>query len=166
MLPLFFKESPTDIRRAVTYALSLFFQGRILNARETLASFPDTQLREPENAFYYGMFLQASADSKNAQELEISGGKIEWKDVVFKYNDNEFPVEEINFRDGKLFEKLVYTRDKYNNKTETKFIRNGRPDSIITNVYEYYTKGNWTKRTTFITPLVMYVVERSFEYYN
>lgn len=73
----FFKENPEDIRRAVTYALSLFFQGRILNARATLASFPDTELREPENAFYYGMFLQASADSKNAQEyLTLAKGNV------------------------------------------------------------------------------------------
>lgn len=64
----FFKESPKDISRAVTYALSLFFQGRILNAKEVLAAFPEAELREPEIAFYYGMLLQASADSKSAQE--------------------------------------------------------------------------------------------------
>ena len=76
-----FKEDPKDIKRAVTYALSLFFQGRILNARDALASFPDAELREPENAFYYGMFLQASADSKHAQEyLEIAKGNVLLRD--------------------------------------------------------------------------------------
>ncbi len=72
----FFNENPKDITRAVTYALSLFFQGTILKAKEVLAAFPEAQLREPETAFYYGMFLQASSDSEKAQEyLAIGKGK-------------------------------------------------------------------------------------------
>ena len=73
----FFKENPTDIKRAVTHALSLYFQGRTLDAKEVLGAFPDAELREPETAFYYGMFLQASADSKNAQEyLLLAKGNV------------------------------------------------------------------------------------------
>lgn len=72
-----FREDPKDIKRAVTYALSLFFQGRVLNAREVLSAFSDAELREPETAFYYGMFLQASADSKHAQEyLTLAKGNV------------------------------------------------------------------------------------------
>ena len=69
----FFNEQPADLRRAVTYSLSLFLQGKILEAKETLASFPEAERRDPEAALYYGMYLQASGDSPHAQEyLQIA----------------------------------------------------------------------------------------------
>lgn len=69
----FFEESPTEISRAVTHALSLFFQGRVLEAKEILRAFPDAELREPQAALYYSIFLQASGDfPMSAEFLEIA----------------------------------------------------------------------------------------------
>ena len=64
-----FKERPADITCAVTYALSLFLQGKIFEASEILRAFPDEELRQPEPALYHGIFLQASGDSAKAEEF-------------------------------------------------------------------------------------------------
>jgi len=64
-----FKERPTDITCAATYALSLFLQNKVFDALEIMQSFPPVQLREPEIAHYYGIFLQASGDSAKAAEF-------------------------------------------------------------------------------------------------
>ncbi|MEO6739851.1 MAG: hypothetical protein ABIP20_06340 [Chthoniobacteraceae bacterium] len=65
----FFKESPKELPRAVTYSLSLFLQGRLLEAKETLAPFPESELRQPEPALYYGIYLHASGDTDKSQEF-------------------------------------------------------------------------------------------------
>jgi predicted Zn-dependent protease len=62
-----FKDHPTDIACAVTYALSLFLQEKVYDAVETMEAFSAEQLREPEAALYYGIFLQASGDSAKAE---------------------------------------------------------------------------------------------------
>ncbi len=64
-----FKERPTDITCAATYGLSLFLQDKVFAALEILQTFPVAQLREPEIALYYGIFLQASGDSAKAAEF-------------------------------------------------------------------------------------------------
>ena len=66
---IFFKERPKELPRAVTYSLSLFLQGRLLEAKDTLASFPEPELRQPESALYYGIFLHASGDTAKSQEF-------------------------------------------------------------------------------------------------
>ena len=72
----FFKEAPDDINRAVTYALSLFFQGRVFDAKETLGKFSEPELRQLEPALYYGIFLQASGDSARAEKfLALAQGR-------------------------------------------------------------------------------------------
>lgn len=64
-----FKERPTDITCAATYGLSLFLQNKVFAALEIMQSFPPAQLREPEVALYYGIFLQAAGDSAKAAEF-------------------------------------------------------------------------------------------------
>ncbi len=72
----FFKEAPDDISRAVTYALSLFCQGRVFDAKETLRKFPEPELRQVEPALYYGIFLQASGESEKAAGfLKLAQGR-------------------------------------------------------------------------------------------
>ena len=61
-----FNERPKDITCATTHALSLFFQDRIFDALKVMQEFPPEELREPEAAFYYAVFLQASGDSEKA----------------------------------------------------------------------------------------------------
>ena len=70
-----FKERPTDITCAITYGLSLFLQDRVFDALQILRAFPAAELREPEVALYYGIFLQASGDSEKAAEfLKLARG--------------------------------------------------------------------------------------------
>ncbi len=64
-----FRERPKDITCAVTYGLSLFLQDRVFDALEVLRAFPAAELREPEAALYFGIFLQASGDSAQAAEF-------------------------------------------------------------------------------------------------
>lgn len=64
-----FKENPTDIACAMTYALSLFLKDKVYEAVETMQAFPADQLRAPEAALYYGIFLQASGESAKADEF-------------------------------------------------------------------------------------------------
>jgi hypothetical protein len=64
-----FKERPADIVCAVTYALSLFLKDRVYEAVETMQAFPSEQLRAPEAALYYGIFLQAAGESAKADEF-------------------------------------------------------------------------------------------------
>ncbi len=64
-----FKERPADIACAVTYGLALFLQDRVFDAVEILRAFPPAELREPEAALYYGIFLQASGASAKAEEF-------------------------------------------------------------------------------------------------
>lgn len=72
-----FKENPADIACAVTYALSLFVKGRVYDAVETMQTFPAEQLRAPEAALYYGIFLQASGDTAKADEFfALSKGQL------------------------------------------------------------------------------------------
>ena len=64
-----FKDRPTDITCAATYGLSLFLQDKVFAALEIMQSFPVAQLRDPEVALYYGIFLQAAGDSAKAAEF-------------------------------------------------------------------------------------------------
>lgn len=64
-----FQEHPTDITCATTYGLSLFLGGRVFDALQIMQSFPPEQLRDPEVALYYGIFLQGSGDSPKADEF-------------------------------------------------------------------------------------------------
>lgn len=64
-----FKERPADITCATTYCLSLFLQDDIFDALKIMQSFPAAELRAPEVALYYGIFLQASGDSARADEF-------------------------------------------------------------------------------------------------
>ena len=63
-----FSERPTDITCAVTHALSLFFQDNVFEALRVMQAFSAEELRQPETALYYGIFLQATGDSAKAAE--------------------------------------------------------------------------------------------------
>lgn len=70
-----FNERPTDIACAATYGLSLFLQDKVFDAVEVMQTFPAAQLREPEAALYYGIFLHASGDfAKAAEFLALAPG--------------------------------------------------------------------------------------------
>lgn len=70
-----FTERPDDIRCATTYALSLFLQNKVFKALEIMQRFPSEELRDPEVAIYYGIFLLAAGDSPQAAEfLTIAQG--------------------------------------------------------------------------------------------
>ena len=70
-----FKEHPGDLACAVTYGLSLFLQDKVFDAVDVMQTFPAAQLREPEAALYYGIFLHASGDfSKAAEFLALARG--------------------------------------------------------------------------------------------
>ena len=76
-----FKERPTDIACATTYALALFFQEKVFDALQVMQSFPVAELREPEAAFYYGVFLQASGGSAKADDfLALTRGATRLRD--------------------------------------------------------------------------------------
>ena len=63
-----FKERPADITCATTYGLSLFLDGKVFDAVQIMQSFPAEQLRDPDVAPYYGIFLQAAGESAKAEK--------------------------------------------------------------------------------------------------
>jgi predicted Zn-dependent protease len=70
-----FGERPSDITCATTHCLALFFQDKFFDAVQIMQSFPAADLRQPEIALYYGIFLHASGDSAKAEEfLALAGG--------------------------------------------------------------------------------------------
>jgi tetratricopeptide (TPR) repeat protein len=68
-----YRERPTDITCATTFALSLFFSGKVFDAIQVMQSFTPAQLRDPDAALYYGIFLQASGDTKKAERFLAIG---------------------------------------------------------------------------------------------
>ncbi len=73
-----YRENPKDMACAITRALSLYFQNQVFEALQVMRAFPQEDLREPEPALYYGVFLYASGDAAGAGPfLEIAhSGKL------------------------------------------------------------------------------------------
>lgn len=66
------EKEPTNAAFASTYAFSLFSKSKAAQALQTMASFPDDQLRDPSLALYYGIFLAANGQTEEARKfLEI-----------------------------------------------------------------------------------------------
>jgi len=66
------RENPVDADVSVTYALSLYLQGKHTDALTVMQGLKPDQLREPRAALYYGIFLTGAGQQGKAREyLEI-----------------------------------------------------------------------------------------------
>ena len=64
-----YKENKTNINVAATYALSLYLQGKTFEALAIMLPFKPAELREPDVALYYGMFLASAGKIEKAAEF-------------------------------------------------------------------------------------------------
>lgn len=64
-----YKDAPDNLDVASTYGLSLFQRGRAEDALAVMEKFTPEQLREPNAARYYGIFLSASDRHGEAEEF-------------------------------------------------------------------------------------------------
>jgi hypothetical protein len=63
-----YRQNPTDVSIATTYALSLYMQAKIFDCLAVMRPFKLDQLREPRVALYHGMFLARAGRTREAIE--------------------------------------------------------------------------------------------------
>jgi YD repeat-containing protein len=84
---------------------------------------------------------------------------------TYKYNNNGRVVEESRYENGKQKYRYVYKRDQFDNKIEEECFKNGKASYILLLKYDYDEKGNWMKRRYIWNGDLIFITERSFEYY-
>lgn len=70
-----YQQDPHNPAYVSTYAFSLFENGDVKKARETMETLPEDERRKPEIAAYYGMILAASGERERAAEFLDLGEK-------------------------------------------------------------------------------------------
>jgi hypothetical protein len=69
------EQDPFNIHYASTYAFSLYLRDEPKKAVQLLASFPETKLRQPSIAAYFGIALAANGENGRAAEFLELGAK-------------------------------------------------------------------------------------------
>lgn len=130
--------------------------------------FYDAAGNEIENRFYNGDVL----DNFQYQKFDAKCNKTEYKAFysdsaiwlwyTFKYK-NDVLAEVIDQADSSI---TKFTVDNFGNDTEIiEYNKNGNPNKISKYVYEYDSKNNWIKKTTYINDKIYWIDERVIKYY-
>jgi hypothetical protein len=70
-----YEQNPKNADYASTYAFALYRRGEMRKAVQAFADFPETELRRPQIAAYYGIMLAAAGSFARAREFLDLGAK-------------------------------------------------------------------------------------------